>query len=99
MAAVWYALVDPSAPGQPLLTPVCSSFLDLLHFMFSANLMYTFLISNFGSVNASAQNVWFVMRLKVAIFILTVTVTRSFKVMDSPLIAKTPLTSPARSRL
>ncbi|KAF9443603.1 hypothetical protein P691DRAFT_778777 [Macrolepiota fuliginosa MF-IS2] len=34
------------------------SLLDLLHFVFSANIMYTFLILNFGVADASTRNTW-----------------------------------------
>ncbi|KAF9445081.1 hypothetical protein P691DRAFT_762818 [Macrolepiota fuliginosa MF-IS2] len=34
------------------------SLLDLLHFVFSADIMYTFLISDFGVLEASIKNIW-----------------------------------------
>lgn len=44
----------------PLTSDLTCSVLDLLHFVFSATLMYTFLISNFGVTGAYTKNVWFV---------------------------------------
>lgn len=61
--------------------------------------MYMFLISNFGTVSSSIQNVWYVICSKPTTPNLIDSVTRSFKVMGVLLITKTPLTSTAHSRL